>query len=165
MLVGLLSGLTVSTASQIAQSGQYQLDQSVIASGGGQNAAGGNFTLDGTIGQAIAGTRSSGSTFSAAGGFWTALLAPTAAGVTIGGRVMTSDGRGIRNVRVVLTGTGGENLTVLTGTFGYYRFANIAAGATCIISVSAKHYIFNSNVEVRSITEDTNDINFTAHSF
>ncbi len=54
-------------------------------------------------------------------------LAPTAANVQIGGRVMTANGRGIRNVLVTLTNANGTSRTVITGNFGYYRFAEIEA--------------------------------------
>lgn len=148
---------------QVASNPPYTLEQSVIAGGGGQGSTGGAFSLDGTIGQPIAGTRSTNSPFDLTGGFWTApQSAPTAAGVTVGGRVTTSDGRGIRNVRVTLTGMDGESRTALTGTFGYYRFADVPAGETYIFSVFAKRFTFAQNTQVRSIMEDTDDINFVA---
>ena len=65
-------------------------------------------------------------------------------------------------MRVTLTGTNGESRTVLSGSFGYYRFAEVPAGETYIFSVFAKRYTFAQNTQVRSIMEDTDDINFVA---
>ena len=85
---------------QVATGGSYSLNQAVIAAGGGQNSAGGNFTVDGTIGQAFAGTRSTNAPFSVAGGFWTTdPLAPSAASVSVSGRILAPDGIGLRNAR------------------------------------------------------------------
>ncbi len=89
-------------------------------------------------------------------------LSPTAASVTVGGRVTTAAGRGIRNVRVNLTDVNGETQTTLTGKFGFYRFTDVPAGETYIFSVSARRYAFSQNAQVRSIIEETNDVNFTA---
>ena len=120
--------------------GQFALEQTVFASGGGQNAAGGTFALDGTIGQPAAGTSSTNLAFNVTGGFWAdQTFAPTGSAVTVGGRVMTTDGRGIRNVTVTLASFGGEARKVLTGAFGLYRFTDVEPGATYLISVFARH--------------------------
>lgn len=146
---------------QVAQGGNYTLDQSAIASGGGQNSTGGGFTLDGTIGQPAAGTRSTNSPFAVAGGFWTAnALAPTAASVSVGGRVLTMDGSGLRNARVTLTGIDGSARMVLTGKFGGFRFADVQFGETYIVSVASRRYIFQPQVVF--VSEDLDDLNFIA---
>lgn len=150
-----------SSLAQVASGGSYTLDQAAIASGGGNNSTGGTFALDGTTGQPIAGTRSTNSPFAVTGGFWTAApLAPTAAGVLIGGRVFTPAGRGLRNARVTLTDGSGGTRTVLTGVSGYYRFADVSAGETYIINVVSKRYTFAP--QVVNVTEDVADLNFTA---
>lgn len=87
---------------------------------------------------------------------------PTAAFVSVGGRVTTAAGRGLRNARVTLIGANGETRTVLTGTFGYYRFVDVPAGGTYVFSVSAKRYTFSQQTQVGNITEDTDEINFKA---
>lgn len=154
---------TITAEAQVAAGGNYKLDQAAVAAGGGQNSAGGIFSLDGTLGQSTAGTRSSNPPFDVKVGFWTAPQSmTTAASVTIGGRVLTSEGRGIRNVRVTMTDMNGGTRTVLTGTFGYYRFAEVSAGETYIFSIFAKRFVFSLNTQVRSITADTDDINFIA---
>jgi uncharacterized delta-60 repeat protein len=53
------------------------------------------------------------------------LLAPTAASVSISGRVRTSNGRGLLNATVSLTDNEGITRTTRTKSFGYFRFAKI----------------------------------------
>jgi len=148
---------------QVASNPPYTLDQAAIASGGGNNSTGGAFALDGTIGQSAAGTRSTNSPFALAGGFWTAnALAPTAAAVSISGRVLTFGGRGLRNALVILTAPNGESQTVLTGAFGYFRFAEVASGQTYIIEVRSKRYTFAP--QIVAVTEEMSDLNFVAQT-
>ena len=86
--------------------------------------------------------------------------APTAASITIGGRVILSKGRGIGSARVTLTGANGETRIVMTNSFGFYRFAEVAAGETYIIQVRHKRYWFAA--QVLNVTEDLDDLNFYA---
>lgn len=51
-----------------------------------------------------------------------ALSAPTAAEVSLSGRVMTADGRGLQNAIVLLTDETGNTRTTLTSSLGYYNF-------------------------------------------
>lgn len=144
---------------QIATGGNFALQQSVIASGGGQNSTGGTFTLDGTIGQSVAGT-SSNSPFVASGGFWAAApFAPTAAGITISGRVIVSgSNQGLINAYVYLTDQSGEVRVVQTTLSGNYRFDDVAAGQTVVIAVVSRRYHFDT--QVVSVTEEINNLNF-----
>lgn len=160
----ILLGCAVCAAdAQIAVGGNYTLNQSVIGSGGGTS-AGGTLKVEGTAGQAAAGTRQFNAAYNFYSGFWTAqpTLAPTAAGVTVSGRVLTTDGGGIKNVRVTLTGANGETRTVLSGKLGYFRFEDVAAGETYLFSVSARRYTFSQPTQIRSIVADTDDLVFTA---
>lgn len=52
------------------------------------------------------------------------IAAPTAASVTVSGRVISPRGSGLTKARVTLTDARGETRTVITGTFGAYRFTN-----------------------------------------
>jgi uncharacterized delta-60 repeat protein len=92
------------------------------------------------------------------------LFAPTAANVSIGGRITTADGRGIRNAVVVLTG---GNLpaprTVRTGTFGYYSFESVEVGATYIIEIRSKSYQFTP--QLVTVNEELTELNFTAEEY
>ena len=148
---------------QVAAGGNFSLEQSVIASGGRQNMTGGAFSFDGTSGQAAAGNAGRGAAFGLYSGFWTTIIgAPTAANVTVGGRITTANGRGIRNVRGALTNAQGETRVVLSGAFGYYRFADVAAGETYILIARSKHFEFANAVQVINVTEDATEIDFVA---
>jgi hypothetical protein len=61
-------------------------------------------------------------------------LDTTAATVFISGRVLTSGGSGLRNARVTLLEPNGTTRSVVTNTFGYYRFDNVAAGGNYLLS-------------------------------
>ena len=156
-------------AIQAQSGGTYNLSHSVIASGGGTSTggAGGAFKVEGTVGQPTAGTNSNGTSltnnqYALRGGFWAfqQMLAPTSAQVEVGGRVTTANGNGIRNVRITMTDAQGNPRTVLSGSFGYYRFNDVSVGETYIFSIAAKKYTFSQSVLVRNINEFTNDINF-----
>lgn len=149
---------------QIASGGNYTLDQSVIASGGGLSADTGNaFSIAGTVGQPIAGTTSSNMLYSLSSGFFTSPpLAPTAASVSVSGRILTTERAGLKNARVNLTDMQGNIRTTTTASFGYYSFSEIEAGQTYILSVISKSYQFAP--QVITVMEDIEDLNFVARS-
>ena len=157
--------LAAATETAMAQTGgSYDLSRNVIAAGGATS-NGGTYRVEGTIGQNIAGTSSTGNTFNLHAGFWAPLpLAPTAAGVTVGGRITTADGRGIRNVRMTITDAQGSVRRALSSAFGYYRFVDVLVGESYIFTVSARRFSFSQPVQVRSIVDETNDINFVAEN-
>src|SRR6266700_7879122 len=88
-LVFILIGFGLTATRQIASGGPYSLDQSVIASGGG-DATGGSYAIIGTSGQSTAGTFSTAGGYGVRGGFWQGTLFPTAAPVSVRGRVLTA---------------------------------------------------------------------------
>ncbi len=90
-------------------------------------------------------------------------LAPTAASVMVGGRVLTARGRGIGNVIIRLTDSAGNTRTARTSAFGFYRFDEVAAGETYVVSATGKRYTFNQQTQVLNANADTNDINFIAN--
>jgi hypothetical protein len=90
-------------------------------------------------------------------------LGTTAATVSVGGRVKTSTGRGIRNVVITMTDSQGNIRTARTTSFGYYRFEEVAAGETYIFMATGKRFSFGQNTQVHSIIEDISDINFIAN--
>lgn len=85
---------------------------------------------------------------------------PTAAGVSISGRVLTADGSGLRNAVVDLTDRNGTVQATRTSSFGYYRFENVTAGETYIVSVSSKRFTFAPRVV--TVSDDIADLDFTA---
>jgi hypothetical protein len=86
----------------------------------------------------------------------------TADRVTVGGRVMTADGRGIRNALVTMIESDGTTRTVTTGPFGYYRFADVAVGQNVVLMVTSKRFNFDQPTQVVYVTEDMKEVNFVA---
>jgi uncharacterized delta-60 repeat protein len=89
-------------------------------------------------------------------------LAPTAAGVTLAGRVTTSYGSGIRSATVTLMDAYGTSRTAITNTFGYYSFSDVEVGNTYILTVSARRYTFTENTLVINLYDEYLDANFVA---
>jgi hypothetical protein len=69
-------------------------------------------------------------------------LTPTAAPVSLGGRVTNAAGYGLSQVLVGITDMQGVSRFVLSNQFGYYRFDGLASGGTYTIQASAKRYRF-----------------------
>jgi hypothetical protein len=80
------------------------------------------------------------------GGWCLELLPSTAAGVEVGGRVLTPDGRGLRNAVVTITDSQGNQRTATTSSFGYYRFEDIEAGTTLVIGVKSNRYTYRQRL-------------------
>ena len=147
----------------------YLLDPNgrVIASddnsGGGANAripAAGNLTLTLPGSYTILATKAGSSFAPANGNYQLNMLAPTAAGVTVGGRVMSADGFGVANAQIVMTGESGARRAAITGAFGYYFFENVRAGETYLFEVRHKRLTFAPRAV--SVSEDLTELNFAA---
>lgn len=87
------------------------------------------------------------------------LLAPTAASVTVSGRILNSKGGAISRAEVSLTDMRGNLRKAGTNQFGYFRFEGIVAGEYYLLSATAKGYVFeprvigvNENITELSIT-------------
>ncbi|MGI8786685.1 MAG: delta-60 repeat domain-containing protein [Pyrinomonadaceae bacterium] len=87
------------------------------------------------------------------------LAAPTAANVLISGRVITPRVFGLVNAFVTLTDSNGISRTVITGRAGSFRFTEVAAGETYIISVRSKRYTYAP--QVVTVNEDLTGLTFT----
>lgn len=86
----------------------------------------------------------------------------TAAGATIGGRITSTNGRGIRNVRIMLAGGSlTEPIYATSTSFGYYQFPQVPSGETYVLQVFSKNYIFDSSSMVINLIEDLTETNFT----
>ncbi len=68
----------------------------------------------------------------------------TSNAATVGGRVLTPDGRGLRNAIVAITDSLGVSRTVTTSSLGYYSFESVPLGQTSTIAVSSRRYRFES---------------------
>jgi CSLREA domain-containing protein len=72
------------------------------------------------------------------------VFGPTTATVTVGGRVISTDGSGIANAQVSLTDQNGAVHLAISNGFGYYRLDSIAGGQTVVIMASAKRHRFTA---------------------
>lgn len=147
-----------------AQTGDdFTITQSVVAGGGSQSSSGDTFSVDGTIGQSIAGNVLFGSPFAVTSGFWNFTpMSPTAASVSVGGRIRTLDGQGIQNAAVRLIDDTGSSRTVHTASFGYFRFDGVEAGRSYIVEVISPKYVFPQPVIVINVVDNINDLDFVA---
>lgn len=153
--------LMLATSAAAQSGGPYTVTQSVIAGGGSQNAAGGAFGLEGTAGQSIAGTQSTGGPFSVIGGFWAEQqLAPTAANVTLSGRVLLS-GDGMRRVTIMVQSLStGIVRSTTPNQMGHYSFDQLEIGLY-LIRAESPNFQFTPNDVVVTITEDVTILDFT----
>jgi hypothetical protein len=91
------------------------------------------------------------------------LFAPTAANVSVSGKVVTANGRGISRASVTLTnGATGEVRSVYTNSFGYYDFSEVPSGAIYVVTVSSRKYSFENPSQVVSVSDSVAELNFTA---
>ncbi len=72
--------------------------------------------------------------------FW-GIVEPNKLKIEISGRVISSDGRGLRGATVTLTGSGSP-VTTVTSSLGYYTFAGVSPFEPYTVSVSSKRYRF-----------------------
>lgn len=87
-------------------------------------------------------------------------MGTTAASISISGKVLTANGRGLANASIYLTDSQGNTRVARTNSFGYYRFNDIAVGQTVIVTVVSKRYQFAPRVV--NVTEEFSDLNFAA---
>lgn len=168
----LTSIVALSCAAASAQPGDdYQLTKSVVANGGGKSADA-TYSIEGTIGQFAAGSDSSQPPYVFSAGFWQSFLTPTAASVSISGRVLSAKGKPAPGSRVILTNAGGSFArTSVTNSFGIYRFDGILAGQFYMLDVIAKGSHFEPRVV--SVLDDIADLdliifeaaNISPHNF
>jgi hypothetical protein len=87
------------------------------------------------------------------------ILVPTAAALSVSGRVLAGKS-GLTNATVTLTKSDGTTLTTRTSSFGYYRFDGIAAGEIVIVSVNSKRFAFAP--QVVSVNDNIAELDFNA---
>lgn len=88
---------------------------------------------------------------------------PTAASVTVGGRVITPNGRGLFNALVVLTNENGDARYARTSISGRYQFADVTAGNSVVITIISKRYSFAP--QFLSVTGENLSVDFLAQDF
>jgi phage gp45-like len=86
---------------------------------------------------------------------------PTAAETSISGRITTPDGRGIKNIRVVVSGGAlSQAVFAITNAFGYFRVEGLRAGDTYVVAVSGKRYLFDPPARIVSLDDEAFGIDF-----
>jgi hypothetical protein len=93
------------------------------------------------------------------------IFTPTAATASISSRVSASNGAGIRNARITLTGSSGNSRTILTGVFGFYKFEDLQVGEIYVLQAASKRFTFQNPSRIITLSEDFTDANFVAESF
>lgn len=146
--------------SLIAQSGGiFEITGGTIA-GGADAMSADDFELDGTLGQPDAGGSIGAGNFALTSGFWNyTALAPTAAGVTVSGRIVTPDGVGISNARIFVQTHDGQIFFTRSASFGYYMFEDIAAGQSIFVTV--EHKLFTFEPRTVMVIDSVADLDFT----
>lgn len=89
-------------------------------------------------------------------------IAPTAAPVSITGRLFTADGRAVSRASVTITDQYGVSRSVTASSFGYYRFDDVRAGETYIIGVSHRQYRFPGSPAAVNVGDEITGLNFIA---
>jgi hypothetical protein len=89
--------------------------------------------------------------------------AVTAATANISGRVLTSGGMPISNVKMVLTGGELDGARIVyTGSLGYYNFENLPVGQNYVITVKSRRFFFSNPSHLHLLTDSINDGDFIA---
>ena len=90
-------------------------------------------------------------------------LAPTAAPVSVSGRVVKSDGEGISGARLTLTNAqSGATWVATTNPFGYFTIEGVPVGSFYTLTVSHSRYSFPADTQTFSLSESVSGIIFTA---
>lgn len=92
-------------------------------------------------------------------------MVPVVTNVSVGGRVLTADGSGIRNATVTISGGNLPSpVTAQTGSFGFYNFSGVPSGATYTVTVSGKRYSFAQPSRTVTPQSDVTNFDFTANA-
>ena len=84
---------------------------------------------------------------------------PSTSTVSISGRVVTPDGRGLRNAVVSLIDAQGVRRTATTSSFGLYSFTMVTSGQTYTVTVSSKRYRFTP--QTPTVNDNVTNLDFT----
>jgi hypothetical protein len=87
-------------------------------------------------------------------------LTPTAAGVSVAGRVLSAGNQGVKNALVTLTGNQGVVWETRTSSLGYFEFEDVIPGQTYVVAVSSKSHQFVPRV--LSVEDNMTGVNFQA---
>jgi predicted extracellular nuclease len=86
------------------------------------------------------------------------ISAPSAARVSVGGRVTDSSGAGVRNARVSISRPDGGVSIALTNAFGYYQFDGVEVGHDYVMQAQSKRLAYASRIV--SVGDSLSDVDF-----
>jgi uncharacterized repeat protein (TIGR01451 family) len=90
----------------------------------------------------------------------TTVLVPSAAAISVAGRVITPEGRGVGGARVEVIDSNGQIRIALTNPFGFYRVDGLTAGELYVFSVRHKNYAFAPRVV--NVSDAVENLDFIA---
>lgn len=91
-----------------------------------------------------------------------ACVVASAANASLGGRVLTANGRGVSKAWVEISGgTLTQPIRVMTNPFGYYTFSDLASGQTYTVSVASKGNSFSQPTRIITLGDDLTDVDFS----
>lgn len=158
LLLGIAISQLLFSVCPAQSGGTFQIEKSAVVSGG--TMSGGSYSLTATAGQTEAGRRQTGVRYSLSTGFWTSDIAPTAANVSVSGRITTSSGAGLRNAIVTMTDASGQTRVARSSSFGYYNFDEVQAGQTYVFAVTSKSYQFVP--QILTVDDNVGNLDFAA---
>ncbi len=89
--------------------------------------------------------------------------APTAAGISIRGRVVTPTGNPIKDIDLTLTDGNGNVRSTITSISGEYVFEDLPAGIIYTVTASGKRYTFNQPTQFFNGIEDFTGADFVGY--
>jgi hypothetical protein len=97
------------------------------------------------------------------GGWGLQFFAPSAAGLSLEGRILTFERGPIQGAHVTVDGFGlTEPLSVTTGAFGKYRFEGLPAGGSYFVTVTAPRDRFAIPGRIISLPDNVSNFDFVA---
>lgn len=87
---------------------------------------------------------------------------PSAAEVSLSGRVVSAEGFGIAKARLTILNTSsGETFSIPTNAFGFYKFEGLEVG-NYILTIEHKFFRFSESVKFIQASDTLAEVNFTA---
>jgi uncharacterized delta-60 repeat protein len=83
--------------------------------------------------------------------------------VEVGGRVTSTNGQGIGNATVVLTGENNVSQTARTNAFGFYSFPGVSSNEVYTVRVSSKRYRFQPSSQTIILTATVANVDFVGN--
>ena len=90
------------------------------------------------------------------------ILGPTAASVSVSGRVVTAGGRPIANAVIFLSDDSGVKRRAITNGFGRYQFDGVESGRSYVINARHKTFQFVRPSYVVQVDDAVENADFTS---